>query len=308
MPGGFVRYIGEVQGRDVLLTAITPVTFGTTYVITTQFLPPDRPLLAALVRALPAGLVLLAVARRLPHGVWWWRSLVLGALNFGFFFPLLFLSAYRLPGGVAATLGAIQPLIVATLAARLVGERLTVRAVVAGLAGVVGVGLLVLQAGARLDLLGILAALGGTLSMAAGIVLTKRWGRPASPLAVASWQLIAGSIVLLPLVVIVEGAPPPLTAINLAGFAWLTLVGTALAYTLWFRGIGLLPVTTVAFLGLLSPVVAVLIGWLALGQGFTGGQVLGVVIVFASLIVVLRHPSDVAASRPAPDSSERRSF
>ena len=70
-------------------------------------------MLAATMRALPAGLILLAFVRRLPKGSWWWKTAVLGTLNFGAFFPLLFFAAYRLPGGVASTLGSVQPLLVA---------------------------------------------------------------------------------------------------------------------------------------------------------------------------------------------------
>jgi probable blue pigment (indigoidine) exporter len=93
--------------RTTALTALTPVVWGTTYLATTQWLPADRPLLAALMRALPAGLLLVAVGRRLPTGTWWLKAATLGALNIGVFFALLFVTAYRLPGGVAATLGAV---------------------------------------------------------------------------------------------------------------------------------------------------------------------------------------------------------
>lgn len=91
-------------------TALDPAVWGTTYFVTTAFLPADHPLFAALMRALPAGLLGLLIARRLPHGDWWWKTLVLGTLNIGIFFPLLFVAAERLPGGVAATLGATQHL------------------------------------------------------------------------------------------------------------------------------------------------------------------------------------------------------
>ena len=69
--------------------------------MTEEFLPPDRPMFAALMRALPAGLLLLAFTRTLPRGEWWWKSAVLGLCNIGLFFPLIFLSAYGLPGGLA---------------------------------------------------------------------------------------------------------------------------------------------------------------------------------------------------------------
>lgn len=270
----------------LLVTALAPAVWGTTYLVTTELLPPDRPLLAGVLRALPAGLLLVAVTRRLPRGTWWWRAAVLGALNIGAFFALLFVAAYRLPGGVAATVGAVQPLLVAGLAAGLLGERLSTRVVVAGAAGVAGVGLLVLRADARLDALGVAAALGGAAVMAAGVVLSKRWRSPESPLTTTGWQLVAGGALLLPVALLVEGPPPAdLTAANLAGYTYLGLIGAAAAYTLWFRGIRALPPTDVTFLGLLSPLVATAAGWLVLDQALTPAQALGGVVVLAALVL-----------------------
>ncbi|QLE71280.1 EamA family transporter [Streptomyces rectiverticillatus] len=269
----------------LLLTALAPAVWGTTYLVTTELLPPGRPLLAAVVRALPAGIVLVAVTRRLPGGVWWWRAFVLGALNIGVFFALLFVAAYRLPGGVAATVGAIQPLLVALLSAGLLGERLSARTLIAAVAGVAGVSLLVLRAGARLDALGVAAAAGGAVVMATGIVLSKRWVSPAPLLATTGWQLVAGGLLLLPVALLAEGAPPAApTAANLAGYAYLAVIGSALAYALWFRGIRLLPPTDATFLGLLSPLVATALGWLALGQELTAAQGFGALVVLGSLV------------------------
>jgi probable blue pigment (indigoidine) exporter len=269
----------------LLVTALTPIVWGTTYAATTEFLPPDRPLLAGTLRALPAGLLLLAVTRRLPRGDWWWRSAVLGALNIGVFFALLFVSAYRLPGGMAAVLGAAQPLVVAGLTVLLLTERVALRTVLAAVAGAGGVALAVLTASARLDPVGLLAGLGGTASMALGLVLTKRWGRPeASLLTTTGWQLTAGGLLLAPLALGVEGLPATLTGANVAGYAYLTVVGTALAYTVWFWGLERLPAARVSLLGLLSPLVATAVGWAALGQSLTPVQVLGMVLAFGAVL------------------------
>jgi probable blue pigment (indigoidine) exporter len=271
--------------------------------VTSELLPPGRPLLAAVLRALPAGLLLLALTRTLPRGAWWWKAPILGVLNIGVFFALLFVAAYRLPGGVAATIGAVQPLIVAVLASRLVGEALTLRRVLAGVLGMTGVALLVLQATGRLNVIGIGAALGAAAAMAAGTVLSKRWGQPVSALAVTSWQLVSGGVLLIPVLLSVEGLPTqPLSSRNLAGFAYLALIGTALAYTLWFRGIQRLPVGSVAFLGLLSPVVAVLAGWAFLAQTLSWGQVLGTATILISLTCVFTSP------RPRSMDTETREF
>ncbi|MGW4895424.1 EamA family transporter [Kitasatospora sp. NPDC004240] len=288
----------------MLVTALAPAIWGSTYLVTTELLPPGRPLLAGVVRALPAGLLLVALTRRLPRGSWWWKAAVLGALNIGVFFALLFIAAYRLPGGVAATVGAVQPLIAAGLSAGLLGDRLTPRTLFAGVAGVAGVSLLVLRAGAQLDVIGVGAALGGAVVMATGVVLSKRWTSPAPLLATTGWQLTAGGLLLLPVALFVEGPPPgQLTGANLLGYGYLTLIGAALAYALWFRGIRALPPTSVAFLGLLSPVVATALGWLVLGQDLTPVQALGAVIVLASLVIAQTRRPDPATKVVARQSA-----
>src|SRR5690606_21439560 len=112
------------------------------------------------------------------------------------------------PGGVAATLGSIQPVVAAALATPVLGERFRRSTATAGALGVVGVGLLVLRSNAELDAVGVLAGLAGAVSMATGVVLTKHWGRPVPLVAFTSWQLIAGGAVLVPIALAVEGRPP----------------------------------------------------------------------------------------------------
>jgi probable blue pigment (indigoidine) exporter len=269
--------------RLVTLTALAPAAWGSTYLVTTETLPPDRPLLAATLRALPIGLLLVAAFRRLPSGFWWWRVAVLGALNVGLFQALLFLAAYRLPGGVAATVGAIQPLVVAVLAQPLLGERLTSTRLAAGVGGIAGVALLVLQSRAGLDPLGVAAALGGTLMMAGGVVLTKRWNRPASLPVFTAWQLAAGGLLLLPIALLVEGPPPALSARNATGFLYLGVIGTAIAYVLWFRGIERLGAPAASFLVLLSPVVATILGIAVLGEQLAPLQAVGALLILTSV-------------------------
>ncbi|WP_282945596.1 EamA family transporter [Cellulomonas endometrii] len=283
---------------------MAPAVWGTTYLVTTELLPEGRPLLAGALRALPAGLLLLLLTRRLPSGGWWWRAAVLGALNIGLFFALLFVAAYRLPGGVAATLGAVQPLLVAGLGSLLLGQRVRAGTVVAGIAGVAGVALLVLRATAQLDAVGVVAGLGGAAAMALGVVLTARWGRPVPLLAFTGWQLTAGGLLLVPVVLLVEGVPRELDGAALGGIVYLGLVGTALAYALWFRGVQRLPAARVSFLGLLSPVVAAVLGWLVLDQALNGWQLAGAGLALAALVVAQRSGSPRSG---APRSGAPRS-
>jgi len=271
------------RSADLALTALAPAIWGSTYIVTTQLLPPDHPLWVSLLRALPAGLLLLLIVRQLPQGIWWGRVFILGALNFSIFWALLFVSAYRLPGGVAATVGALQPLIVIGL------ERLFFKApvrglsILVGLIGIAGVALLVLTPQAALDPIGIAAGLGGALSMAAGTVFSRYWRPPVSALTFTAWQLTAGGLLLVPLALLFEPGLPLPTAKNLIGFAYLGLIGAALTYILWFRGLARLKASIVAPLGFLSPLMAVLLGWSLLGQALTPAQLAGVAVVLGSV-------------------------
>jgi len=268
---------------DVILTAIAPAIWGSSYLITTEMLPAGYPLTVAMLRALPAGLLLLLLVRQLPKGGWWLKVFILGALNFSVFWWLLFEAAYRLPGGVAATVGAIQPLIVIFIARMLLGSPIRGFAVIAAVTGIGGVALLTLSHSAALDPVGIIAGLVGALSMGCGTVLSRHWQLPVSPLTFTAWQLTAGGILLLPAAFLLEPALPSLTNTNLLGFAYLGLIGAAITYVLWFRGISKLEPSVVSSLGFLSPVMAVTLGWLALNQNLGMSQILAITIVLTSV-------------------------
>lgn len=271
------------RSSDLLLTAAAPAIWGSTYVVTTLMLPPGIPLTVAMLRALPAGLLLLLFVRQLPRGVWWPRVFLLGALNFSVFWAMLFVAAYRLPGGVAATLGAIQPLLVIALARLLLGAPVRGLAVLAAAAGLGGVALLVLTPKAALDPVGVAAGLASAASMALGTVLSRRWQPPVSALTFTSWQLTAGGILLAPAALLAEPALPAFSLLNVAGIAYLGLIGAALTYVLWFRGVARLEPAVVSSLGFLSPVTAVLLGWSVLGQSLSAAQLVGMVVVVASV-------------------------
>ncbi|MGJ8590010.1 MAG: EamA family transporter [Yoonia sp.] len=288
------------RSLDLFLTALAPAVWGSTYIITTELLPDGYPMTAAMLRALPAGILLLMLTRTLPHGKWLVRSFVLGALNFSIFWWLLFVAAYELPGGIAATVGAIQPLIVLYLSKLLLDQGIRPAAVIAGIGGILGVALLVLTPRAALDWVGILAALGGAVSMAFGTVLTRKWQPPVSALTFTSWQLTAGGLILLPLALWAEPALPPLDTSAVLGFIYLGLIGGASTYFFWFRGIARLGPATVAPLGLLSPVAATLLGLLILGETLSLLQTTGMLLVLVS--VWLGQHAQRTVPMPAPQA------
>ena len=284
---------------DLLLTATAPAIWGSTYIVTTELLPPNYPLTVALLRALPAGLLLLLIVRKLPERAWWGRILILGALNFSILWAMLFLAAYRLPGGVAATITSVQPLLVVFLASVFLGSPMRALSVAAAVVGIGGVALLVLTPNAALDAIGIAAAIAAAVSMAFGTVLSRRWQPPVSALTFTAWQLTAGGLLLLPMALLLEPPLPALTAQNWIGFGWLGLVGAALTYIVWFRGVARLEPSAIAPLAFLSPVTAVILGWALLGQALSAWQVTGIGIVIASIWLSQRGAQPVVRAVPA---------
>lgn len=270
--------------RTILITLLGPMLWGTTYAVFTETLPISHPLLTGALRALPAGLILLALNPRIPPLEALKRHAVIGFINIGLFFGLLFIAASRMPGGLAATLGAIQPLVVVLISAWLIGRAPHPVQILAGIAGVVGVGLLVLSPEADPDPIGVTAAIGGALAMATGTILIDRWGRMGSALETTTWQLIFGGGMLLPVALMLEGLPPAPGLTEMLGYGWLMLLGTAFAYFVWTRGIGKIGPSAI-YLALASPVVATAIGAVALSEWFSPLQWAGMALVIGSTAV-----------------------
>ncbi|MER6203478.1 EamA family transporter [Streptomyces sp. NPDC001586] len=289
--------------RWSLVTAMAPVAWGTTYFVTREFLPAGHPLYGGVIRALPAGLLLLAAGRRLPSGSWWWRAPLLGVLNMGGFFALVYLAAQRLPTSVASTVMATAPLVMMLFAWALLAERPGLRHLAGAGVGVGGVCLMLLTPGAPLDLLGVLASAAAMGMASLGYVLAKRWGAGVDVLSSTAWQLLGGGLLLLPLAVAMEGAPPRLDGPALAGFGYVTVVATAVAFAAWFAGLRHLPAGTVGLLGLLNPVTGVLLGTAVSGESLGPLQLCGLALALTG--VLLGRPTAPRPHSEAPGTPGR---
>ena len=210
---------------------------------------------------------------------------MLGVCNIGLFFPLIFLAAYHLPGGLAATVQAASPLAVMALALPIIRERPGRIRIGAALVGLVGVGLLVLRSPGQVDTLGLVGAFGSVVVSALGFVLIKRWpaaGRHAHPRSPGSWSSAAWCC--CPVGLLVEGAPPAIDLPAAVGFTWLAVVGTGVAYYCWFRGLTRMPAGAVSLIGLVNPVVGTALGVALAGELFGWAQALGMVLVLGGVL------------------------
>lgn len=275
----------EANARWVLVTAVAPIAWGTNYYVTHAYLPAETPLYGAAFRALPAGLLLLALRRERPRGSWWWKAAVLGVLNMGGFFALVYVAAQLLPTSTASTIMATSPVAMMLIAWALVAERPGPLPLLGAAAGMGGVCLMLFTGSAAADVRGVLASVAAMLMSSFGYILTKRWGAGTDVLASTSWQLIAGGLLLLPLAVTVEGAPPALDGPAVLGFGYVTVVATALAFAAWFAGLRHLPAATVGLVGLLNPVTGVLLGTVIAGESLTLRQICGLVLVLGGILL-----------------------
>lgn len=271
---------------NVFLTMLAPIFWGTTYIVTTEYLPENRPLFAALIRVLPAGLILTLLIRRMPRAKEWQPMLILSFLNISCFQGLLFIAAYRLPGGIAAVIGAIQPLIIMGLIWKIDQQSPRMVALLATFATIIGMAMLLITPKAEWDTIGLVAAFLGAASMGIGVYLTKRWKPAVSNLTFTGWQLLFGGLMLLPLAFWQESFPPHLTMSNVLGYAYLAIFGSLIAYSLWFRGIEKLSPVAVSILGTFSPITATLIGWIMLNQQLSIVQSSGFITVLLSVFIV----------------------
>lgn len=134
--------------------------------------------------------------------------------------------------------------------------------------------------------IGMAAALLGAASMATGVWLTRRWQLGLPVLSMTGWQLVLGGMMLAPVAWLADAPLPALTASQWAAYAYLSGAGALVAYVLWFRGVARLPSVAVASLGLLSPLTAVILGWVLLSQSMGGISLLGLLVVLVSVFGV----------------------
>lgn len=275
--------------RWIAITAVAPITWGANYYVIRQFLPAEYPLWGAALRALPAGLLLFALVRRLPSGHWWWRAPVLGALNFSAFFVLVYLAAQLLPSSVAASLMALSPFALGLLGALLLRRRLGAWTLLGATSGALGVILIVGLASGGINGWGVAASLAALVANSFGSILTERWRDETPIMATTAWQLLAGGAILTAIAAAAEGAPPSLDAGGILAVLFIAVIATALAFVCWFTGLAHLPPGVVGTVGLLNPVTGVLLGTALAGESLTPAQLLGIALVLAGIVIGQRR-------------------
>ena len=217
----------------------------------------------------------------------WAAFMIMGLLNNLVPFSLIFWGQTQIASGLASILNATTPLftlVVAHLATR--DEKMNAAKLVALLIGFAGVTVLVgpdLLIGDRSGSMGQLACLGAAFSYALAGVYGRRFQAMAvSPLQAASGQVTASTVLILPIMLIVDqpwqlpGLPSAAVWAALAGLA---LLSTALAYLLYFRILAAAGATNLLLVTYLIPVTAILLGMLFLGEELAPRHFLGMALI-----------------------------
>lgn len=219
--------------------------------------------------------------------------LVMGLLNNLLPFSLLFWAQTTIPSGLAAILNATTPIFSIVVAHFLLAdERMAVNKAVGILFGFLGVAVLMggnVLTGGGIATLGMLACLAAALSYGVAGVYGRRFKAMAlSPTQVALGQLVATTLMMLPVIVLVDrpwALPVPSLRVVAAVVA-LAVVSTAIAYVIFFRLLASAGAVNTALVTLLIPASAILLGSLFLGEALAPRHYAGLALITLGLIAI----------------------
>lgn len=303
-----------------LLDRAMPLIFvgiwATGFIVARLVAPYAEPLTFLAVRfvlsALVFALIAAAAGARWPGTARGWRdALVAGVLMQGAFLAGVFWSVrHGLPAGVAALVGGLQPLLTATLAFPLLGERVRARRWLGIGVGFAGAALVLLPgllgaATEGIPALPLAVCLGGVVGMTLGTIWQKRTAAGADLRTNAAVQFIGAAVVTAPLAVLTEEDGLDWAWEAWIGMLWavfgLSVGAISLLLVLIRRG----AVSGVASLFYLVPPAAALIAFAAFGERLTLVQIAGMAIAAAGVALASRAEGAAAAAsagakRPPP--------
>lgn len=284
--------------------------WGTTWSAIRVSLEGFPPITAVSLRFALAGALLAGYARLtgVPLRPRSWRVLNLwvihALLSFCVSYGVVFWAQQWVPSGLASVLFASFTLMVVVLAHFAVpGERLTPRGVLGVLVGMAGIGVIYasdLDAfGGRQVVTAAVVMLLSPLASAVAAVAVKRWGTGLHPVSLNAAGMLAGAMVMAVVAVVFERWPQsPPTWGSVVAMLYLAVFGSALSFTLYFWLLEHMQVSNLALIGYLTPVVAVTVGAVWLGEPLTGRLLAGSGLVLAGVVLAARR------RRPPTDAPE----
>lgn len=288
------------RGAASAAWAVLAVVWGSTWLFIKVGVETLPPLTFAGIRfviaLLPLGLFLAARKAPLPKGLSEWRLLAAtGLLSFTASYGLVCFAEKHISSGLTAVLFCTYPLFGQLFAHFLLpSEPFRLRKGVGVLLALFGVFLLFreqIRLGGEMALWGSGAVLGAAAVSAVTAVWVKRSGGGLDPVALTFWQMALGTVPLLALGALFEGNPFRMDVTFQAAFSllYLALVGTSLAFVLWYRLLKVMEVTRLQTMPLFNTLVAVLLGWAFMGERYGAEALLGSAVVLGGTALALRR-------------------
>lgn len=238
----------------------------------------------------------------------WTLIAVTGFLAFTLNYGLIFWGEQHISSGLAALLQSTIPafgLVIAHF--YLPSERMTIQKVGGVLLGILGVAIVFshqLAIAGRLALMGSIALVLSAAFVAYANVLVKARGRGIDPGVLAAGQMVFGFVPLLVAAILIEGNPLAhhWTLRALVSLFYLALVGSAVAFLLYYWLVRNMDVTKTMLIALVTPVAAVTLGMLVLHEQLTWRLFVGGALIIGGIgLLVVRKPSKPETSVDKPE-------
>ncbi|MEI6895389.1 MAG: EamA family transporter [Colwellia sp.] len=281
---------------NFLLAMLAAFLWGTTYAVTQYTLSGWPPLLLGALRALPAGLLLLAIKPNLPKVKDWPVLIRLATINIALFFSLLFVMAQTLPSAISGVGMVSVPVFAMVFYRVMYKARPSKTQFFSGAILVSLAWILFDPLNLTLNPIGLMAMFSAICCIVIGSHIIKSLGNRMHWWSVLCWQLLIGGT-LLTFVAVIHGFISPMqyrfalenfSLLNATGLAWLILFNTMLAYSLYVWLLNRMTVVEFTFAGISNPIAGILMGLLLMGDKFTLNQyALMAMMICTSLIVPL---------------------
>ncbi|MCW2849683.1 MAG: EamA/RhaT family transporter [Marmoricola sp.] len=261
--------------------------------------------------ALAVLLVAVAALRRTPWPTWraWRRQAVLGVLCQAGYLLLVFEGvSHGVPGGTAALVAAVQPLLVATVAGSLLGEHSTPRMWVGMLIGLVGVGVVVSGDLGVTDapLWAYALPVAGMLCLASGTVLTRRLRPPESLLETLMMQSVVTAVLLMALALVFGQGTPPATLEFWRAVVWLLVLASLGGYVMYIHVARTQGATAVSTWLFLTPPTTMFWVFVMFGERVTVPGLVGLVVSGLGVWLALARRRPAPEPEPSPEAAFRR--
>jgi len=286
---------GRIEARDWAMLGLLSVLWGGSFCFNGVVLKELPPMTVVFIRVVLASLMLLPLLRyyklSFPTSLSGWTPFVAMALiNNVIPFSLILTAQTRITGGLASVLNATTPLFTVMIMAAAGEEKLTARRIAGVILGLIGV---IILRGENLGFrdsqaVGVVLCLTAAFCYGITALLGRRMLSASPPLATATFQMLASCVMMAILATTFE-QPWQLPMPSLT--TWLAILGlaalsTALAYLVFVAILQRSGATNVVLVTLLIPVVAILLGYLVLGEHVTRQEIVGALVIGSALLVM----------------------